>query len=129
MGRVQWSCACLSISVFVSLFVANLKDYKIITFLRLYYINCNFRGLERRQLLDPDSEEDLFCLHHIFLPVIQTFVDEFVGSWNRHGLRTVRGNLSPTRLFTKGLNQLRRRAERNNKQYTELEQVITYNDK
>lgn len=96
--------------------------------MRLYYINCNFRRLERRLLLDPDSEEDLFCLHHIFLPVIQTFVDEFVGSWNRHDLRTVQSNLSPSRLFTKGLSRLRRRAERNNKQYTELEQV-TYYDK
>ncbi|EFX70512.1 hypothetical protein DAPPUDRAFT_328085 [Daphnia pulex] len=47
-----------------------------------------FLELERRLLLDPDSEEDLFCLHHIFLAVIHTFVDEFVGSWNRHGLRT-----------------------------------------
>jgi hypothetical protein len=86
----------------------------------LFYI---IRRLERQHLLDPDSEEDLFCLHHIFLPVIQTFLDEFVGSWNRHGIRTVRGNLSPSRLFTRGLSRLRLRAEQRNTQYTELEQV------
>ena len=81
-------------------------------------------GLKRILLLDTDSEEDLFCLHHIFLPVIKTFVDEFVGIWNKHGLHKVRGNLSPSRLFTKALSRLRKRAERNNKKYTKQEKAL-----
>jgi hypothetical protein len=43
---------------------------------------CIFRRFERRNLLDSEIKKDLFCLHHIFLPVIQPFLDEFVGSWN-----------------------------------------------
>jgi hypothetical protein len=65
----------------------------------LFYI---IRRLERQHLLDPDSEEDLFCLHHIFLPVIQTFLDEFVGSWNRHGIRTVRKSI-PFKIIYSGV--------------------------
>ncbi|EFX67032.1 hypothetical protein DAPPUDRAFT_115793 [Daphnia pulex] len=97
-----------------------------ITVVRKYGLPSRLR-LERRQLLDPDNEEDILCLHFIFLPVIQTFIDEFVGSWIRHGLRTVRGNLSPTRLLTTGLRRLQKRAQQNHLYFTELDQNIDYN--
>lgn len=84
-----------------------------------------FRRLERRQLFDPDNEEDILCLHFISLPVIQTFIDDFVGSWIRHGLRTVRGNLSPTRLFTTGFLDGCRKG-RNKIIYTSLNSTMYY---
>ena len=41
-----------------------------------------------------------------------------------HGLRTVRGNLSPTRLFTTGLRRLQKRPQQNHLYFTELDQVL-----
>ena len=50
-------------------------------------------------------------------------MNEFIGTWNVHPIRTTRGNKSPQRLFNLGTAALRRRAEEENVQFTEMNQV------
>ena len=78
------------------------------------------------RVLDQDNHIDLFCLHLVYIPLIQQFIKEFVRSWNLHGLSTVKGHLSPVRLFELGLFTLRERGEMNGETYAELDQVIQY---
>jgi hypothetical protein len=40
--------------------------------------------LEHDQYLDPDNEDHLFCLHAVYLPVINESLSKFVFSWNNH---------------------------------------------
>ena len=55
--------------------------------------------------LDPDVEEQLFCLHFVYLPIINEALSKFVLSWNNHKMRTV-GNKSPLQLFILGMQQI-----------------------
>lgn len=66
------------------------------TFHEVFYL------LEAQDLLDPDSECDLFILHHVFLPVINHHLDIFVRAWNHHPLRTER-NWSPRKIWINGM--------------------------
>jgi len=59
--------------------------------------------LERSGQLNPDSELDLFALHHVFHGILQRELQVFQSSWNNHGLRT-EGNLTPLQLFIAGVN-------------------------
>ncbi|XP_014670828.1 PREDICTED: uncharacterized protein LOC106811640 [Priapulus caudatus] len=63
-----------------------------------------FTAFERDNLLNPNSEEQLYALHYIFLPRIQHAIDTFVKQWNHHKLRTE--NMSPVQLFVEGSLQL-----------------------
>lgn len=67
--------------------------------------------MQRAELLDPDNEH-IYCLHLVFLHVIQNSLDEFRGAWNQHGLRTERGSPSPTRLLIRGLSVFHRVARK-----------------
>ena len=58
--------------------------------------------MESWQYLDVNNEIDMYCLHLVFVPVIQTFMNEFLGTWNVHPIRTTRGNKYPQRLFNIG---------------------------
>ena len=57
-----------------------------------------FRSLEEIQLLEPLNELHLYCLHYVFMPRISRSIDDFVGQWNNHPLRTEHGR-SPRQLF------------------------------
>lgn len=61
-----------------------------------------FFELEAEQVLNPDNEVDIFCLHVVFLPRINKNLAEFQGSWNNHSLST-EGNMSPLQLCVLGL--------------------------
>ena len=64
-----------------------------------------FYALEDENLLNPSDENDLFCLHYIFLPRIQHNLDMFCDSYSHHKLRSER-NKSPYQLWIKGMSQL-----------------------
>ena len=68
----------------------------------LYHFIELFRYLEENEVLVPDSESDLFALHHVFLPRIQNSLDEFRNAWNSHKLSTC-GNKTPLQLWTLGM--------------------------
>ena len=61
-----------------------------------------FYLLEAQELLDPDSELDLFVLHDVFLRVINHHLNVFVNAWNHHPLRTER-NWSPRKIWINGM--------------------------
>ena len=60
-----------------------------------------FYYLEHNNLLDPISDTDLFALHHVFLPRINRSLQQFIGAWNNHNIRTEH-SLTPHQLFTSG---------------------------
>ncbi|XP_033122217.1 uncharacterized protein LOC117121206 [Anneissia japonica] len=62
------------------------------------YFKCIFEELERDGLLDPDNATDLFCLHYVFLPIINKHLHEFEASHNNHNIST-EGNRTPIQLF------------------------------
>ena len=60
-----------------------------------------FRQLEDEDLLDPLNEIDIFCLHYIFLPRINSTLAAFQESWNNHSISTEH-NYTPNQLFIRG---------------------------
>ncbi|XP_045032334.1 uncharacterized protein LOC116935505 isoform X2 [Daphnia magna] len=85
-----------------------------------------FTKMERERVLDRFSEVDLYCLHLIFLPIMQQHIEEFIDAWNLHTIRTAPSSMSPIRLFLRGLTSLKRRAAAENKLFKELEQNIDF---
>ena len=57
--------------------------------------------MEEQNILHPDNDTDLFCLHYVFLPIINTRLETFKEAWNHHPLST-EGNHSPIQLYTGG---------------------------
>lgn len=53
-------------------------------------------------VLDINNEVDLYALHYILLPIIQTQLNTFSKGWANHSLRTA-GNSSPLQLWILGL--------------------------
>lgn len=65
-----------------------------------------FHMLESDGLLDPDNDHHLFCLHFVYLPVINDILGKFARSWLNHKIRTT-GNKTPLQLFIMGMQQIR----------------------
>ena len=64
-----------------------------------------FRSFEADDVLDPMNDVDLYCLHHVFLPIINKRLEELQESWNNHALST-EGNKTPYQLFFEGLHHV-----------------------
>ena len=60
-----------------------------------------FFNLESEGKLNPGNEIDLYCLHFIYLPRINSALESFVESWNNHPISTER-NMTPNQLFVRG---------------------------
>ena len=60
-----------------------------------------FHALEADDHLDCLNEVDLYCLHLVFLPRINSVLTQFVESWNDHSLSSTH-NLTPNQLFICG---------------------------
>ncbi len=67
---------------------------------QLYYTL--FYELEDNGLLDVNSDTDLFIIQYVFLPRINSQLNQFTNAWNMHPLRTERG-LTPMQLWNRGL--------------------------
>ena len=57
-----------------------------------------FIELEEREALDPSSDADLFCLHYVSPPQINSCLKAFSTAWNNNELSTAEG--APLQLFT-----------------------------
>jgi hypothetical protein len=57
-----------------------------------------FYQLESEGILDVNNDTDIFCLHYIYLPLINKAVSEFVAAHNCHKVSTER-NKTPEQLF------------------------------
>lgn len=74
--------------------------------------------------LDASNNIDLFCLHKVFLQLIQNDLDVSQQGWNRHRIRTARKNRTPNLLFVEGLQYLSHYSEVNNVHFIEIFQVL-----
>ena len=57
-----------------------------------------FYQLERESVLDPSNDTDLFCLHHVFLPILNKSLREFIAAHNNHKISTEE-NKTPVQIF------------------------------
>ena len=64
-----------------------------------------FFEMERLAILDPDSEVHLWCLHLVFLPLINDNLNCWKNGWMQHPLRSEQ-NKSPMQLWIQGLNAI-----------------------
>lgn len=60
-----------------------------------------FFSLENEGKLNPGNEIDLYCLHLVYLPRINSALESFINSWNNHPISTER-NMTPNQLFVRG---------------------------
>ena len=60
-----------------------------------------FHELESQNILNPDNDADLYCLHYVFIPRINSSLETFRHAWNYHPLST-EGNRTPMQLYTAG---------------------------
>ena len=60
-----------------------------------------FHHLEECGKLDPLSEQDLFCLHFVYIPRISKALDMFKTGWNNHAI-TTENCKTPLQMFTRG---------------------------
>ena len=71
--------------------------------LSLFYDLFNF--MESDGILDPDNEQNIFCLHVVFQPVINDMLSKFSSAWINHKMRTT-SNKSPLQLYIMGMQQV-----------------------
>ena len=61
-----------------------------------------FYYLEDQRLLDPLSEADLFALHYVYVPRINSQLQAFKAGWNNHSLRTEHSH-TPMQIFVQNM--------------------------
>lgn len=61
-----------------------------------------FQYLEMHNMLDADDETHIWCLHMVYLPMINQHLETWKASWVHHPLRT-ESNKSPMQLWISGL--------------------------
>ena len=64
-----------------------------------------FYNLEQTGVLNPDNDIHLWCLHYVFLPIINRHLTNWRNAWVRHPLRS-EGNSTPMQLWIRGLNRV-----------------------
>lgn len=69
----------------------------------LYY--ALFHYLEETNILDPDNDIHLFCIHYIFIPRINRHLEMWRNAWIKHPLRSEH-NMTPEQLYTSGLQSI-----------------------
>ena len=65
-----------------------------------------FYYAEHTEGLNTIDNIHIFSLHYVFIPRINHALQEFIGAWNHHGVRTEHGQ-TPNQLFTSGSLQVR----------------------
>ena len=63
-----------------------------------------FYFMENTGILNPDNDNDMFCLHFVFTPSISRVLESFKHSWNNHNLSS-EGNFTPQQLYVRGMFQ------------------------
>lgn len=61
-----------------------------------------FHYLESEALLDPVNDVHLWCLHYVYLPILNRHLSTWSSAWSHHPLRTEK-NLSPIQLWVRGI--------------------------
>ena len=81
-----------------------------------------FFFMEENNLLNPSSDKDLFCLHFVYLPRINSALENFKKAWNNHKLSTEQGR-TPNQLYIQGMLRLFGSNYRNINDFFESESV------
>ena len=68
-----------------------------------YYL---FHHLEDIGMLNHLNENDVFCLHYVYMNVINHHIEEWVNAWNEHKM-TSSHNMSPMQLWIDGFQQMK----------------------
>ncbi|KAI8826903.1 uncharacterized protein EV422DRAFT_485280, partial [Fimicolochytrium jonesii] len=64
----------------------------------------SWRALEHNGDLSHDDELQMWCLHYIYLLLIQMYSYEFVGKWNHHSIKgPYTNNRTPRQLWIEGM--------------------------
>ena len=61
--------------------------------------------MESDGILDPDKEQNIFCLHVVFQPVINDMLNKFSSAWISHKMRTT-SNKNNLQLYIMGMQQV-----------------------
>ena len=61
-----------------------------------------FLFLEHSGILDPTDGVHLFCIHLVYIPLINNVINQFIGQWNNHPIST-QCNFSPNQLWIQGM--------------------------
>ena len=61
-----------------------------------------FYHLEEIQMLDPSDDISMFCLHYVFIPLINQSLNEWKKAWIHHPMSSMNGQ-TPNQLFVTGL--------------------------
>jgi len=69
----------------------------------LYYALFNY--LEKVNILDPDNDTHLFCLHYVFIPRINRHLEMWRAAWIKHPMRSEH-NMTPEQLYASGLQSI-----------------------
>ena len=64
-----------------------------------------FYYLESNNILDPNNDIHLYCLHYIFIPCINSHLQHWKNAWIKHSLQS-EGNLTPEQLWVVGLQRI-----------------------
>jgi len=78
--------------------------------------------MEEWGILDPMNDVDIFCLHFVGFPLLQSVVQRARQTWNHHKIRTEK-NQTPHQLWISGLVMLAHAEQELGEQYIELDQV------
>ena len=62
--------------------------------------------MEEINILDPDDDIDIICLHYVYIPRINRQLQMWKEAWIKHPLCSEM-NLSPEQLWTAGLQSIR----------------------
>ena len=62
----------------------------------------HFYELEQTDLLDPNSDKDIFALHYIYLPLLNHKLEQLHETWSHHPLRKEQ-NKTPCQLWISGI--------------------------
>ena len=60
-----------------------------------------FYSFEDSSIFNVNSEMDLYCLHLLYLPTINTHLQQFRQTYINHKMRTV-GNQTPLQIWVRG---------------------------
>jgi hypothetical protein len=63
-----------------------------------------FYDLESQNILDPNSDAHLWCVHYVFLPIFNKYLTNWKNAWVHHPMRTEK-NKSPMQLWIRGLQE------------------------
>ena len=61
-----------------------------------------FYFMENTRILNPSCDNEIFCLHYVFAPLINQALGSFKRSWNNHKL-SLEGNFTPQQLYVRGM--------------------------